>query len=424
MKYTNIFEKLICLFNIAKTNWMSLVFIIFVAGFLILLGIKKITKKQCFIFILVGYLCLLTSIIITYNKQLGIIGDNLVNNLFKNIYFPSTYTYLFVLIVIDITTIVTLLNNKSSNVYKWIHGIFFFIIQFILAFILELLSKNKIDIFSKTSLFSNKDLVMMLELSMNIFIIYLVVITFVYITNTITEKIILTKKENISEETIPTNINNLEVSINTKDIEENSIPQNQIQIPVTPSYEQVLTPIESSNENIFTQTTLTNNFSQNTTPSDDTINVVNNNTNTINNTTEILNNLSQKIITPNTLEMDNINTNIEMNQNEELLNTSPTFTLSDLIPQKQEKLIPEPMPSNVFVEPIFNNELSNSQNNEETDNYTLNDYRLFNKMLKEIKEHNQNNTVTIDKDLEYRLITKYSTETYNMFKKMLKIYSN
>ena len=249
-------------------------------------------------------------------------------------------------------------------------------------------------------------------------------ITFVYITNTITEKIILTKKENISEETIPTNINNLEVSINTKDIEENSIPQNQIQIPVTPSYEQVLTPIESSNENIFTQTTLTNNFSQNTTPSDDTINVVNNNTNTINNTTEILNNLSQKIITPNTLEMDNINTNIEMNQNEELLNTSPTFTLSDLIPQKQEKLIPEPMPSNVFVEPIFNNELSNSQNNEETDNYTLNDYRLFNKMLKQIKEHNQNNTVTIDKDLEYRLITKYSTETYNMFKKMLKIYSN
>ena len=45
-------------------------------------------------------------------------------------------------------------------------------------------------------------------------------------------------------------------------------------------------------------------------------------------------------------------------------------------------------------------------------------------MLKEIKEHNQSNTITIDKDLEYRLITKYSTETFNMFKKMLQIYSN
>ena len=56
--------------------------------------------------------------------------------------------------------------------------------------------------------------------------------------------------------------------------------------------------------------------------------------------------------------------------------------------------------------------------------YTLNDYRIFNKMLKDIKEHNGNNSVTIDKMMEYRLITKYSNEAYDMFKTMLKIYSN
>ena len=43
----------------------------------------------------------------------------------------------------------------------------------------------------------------------------------------------------------------------------------------------------------------------------------------------------------------------------------------------------------------------------EKNTYTLNDYRIFNKMLKDIKEHNQNNSITIDKNLEYRLITKY-----------------
>ena len=56
--------------------------------------------------------------------------------------------------------------------------------------------------------------------------------------------------------------------------------------------------------------------------------------------------------------------------------------------------------------------------------YSLNDYRIFNKMLKDIKEHNQSNTIQIDKMLEYRLITKYSSETYDMFKRMLKNYSN
>ena len=43
-------------------------------------------------------------------------------------------------------------------------------------------------------------------------------------------------------------------------------------------------------------------------------------------------------------------------------------------------------------------------------------------MLKDIKEYNAGSVISIDKNLEYRLITKYSSENYNMFKKMLKIY--
>ena len=109
--------------------------------------------------------------------------------------------------------------------------------------------------------------------------------------------------------------------------------------------------------------------------------------------------------------------------------TINNFNLSDLIPKKQPTMIPEPNTTKVVLNQILNNDLPYTQEEkqevrEETNNYTLNDYRLFNKILKEIKEHNQNNTITINKNLEYRLITKYSTETYNMFKTMLKIYSN
>ena len=55
--------------------------------------------------------------------------------------------------------------------------------------------------------------------------------------------------------------------------------------------------------------------------------------------------------------------------------------------------------------------------------YTFDDYRLFNKMLKDIREYTQSNFIIIDKKLESRLITKYSSESYDIFKKMLEIYS-
>ena len=84
-----------------------------------------------------------------------------------------------------------------------------------------------------------------------------------------------------------------------------------------------------------------------------------------------------------------------------------------------------------IIEPVITPEITKEipapiENNINSlkDTYTLNDYRIFNKMLKDIREHNENNSIIIDKNLEYRLITKYSSETYDMFKTMLKIYSN
>ena len=118
---------------------------------------------------------------------------------------------------------------------------------------------------------------------------------------------------------------------------------------------------------------------------------------------------------------------------------SNSFDLSAFIPRKQDVKPITVSDTNItnsntnqIFEQIIKNELPVIKEEptpiaivEEVKNtYTLNDYRIFNKMLKDIREHNQSNSVTIDKNLEYRLITKYSTEKYDMFKTMLKIYSN
>ena len=62
----------------------------------------------------------------------------------------------------------------------------------------------------------------------------------------------------------------------------------------------------------------------------------------------------------------------------------------------------------------------------ETDknSYTLNDYRIFNKILKDIRENNNSNVISIDRSLELKLLMKYSAEEYSLFKGMLKNYSN
>ena len=108
--------------------------------------------------------------------------------------------------------------------------------------------------------------------------------------------------------------------------------------------------------------------------------------------------------------------------------SSEPFDLSSLIPKQPDLTIL----NNIVNEPIITEvptsvetvTVEETKVIEERDTYTLNDYKIFNKMLKDIKEHNEGSVISIDKNLEYRLITKYSTEKYDMFKKMLKIYSN
>ena len=398
MKYTNILEKLMCLVNIISTNWTYLVFLGSACFLMFLCSIKKISRKVCFIIVLVCYLCLLGYVVFNNQKELGIVLNHLVENLFTNIYFPSTYVYLFILVVMDVGSFVSFLNFRESKVYKWIHGIFFFAIQFVFILILELISKDKIDVFSKTSLFSNKNLVILLEFSVNLFIVWLVAIIFVYFTNLITERIVLTKSRKVKPDlkgVVPANMDTLSVDISLGQSNEHN-PESVVEKPQVSYVEPVL-------QNAV-----------NIAP------IVNSNPTTLEST---VTNVSQDkviAITPSQV-IPTINQNVNVT---EVANNS--FNLSDLVPKKPEVVIPQPMTSDVIFEHILNNDLPviQEEKNDETSHYTLNDYRLFNKILREIKEYNQNNTVTIDKNLEYRLITKYSTETYHMFKTMLKIYSN
>lgn len=396
MTYTNIFEKLLSILNIIGSSWVYILFSLIIVVLIALLVLKRITKRNAFILITIATKLLLGYVIYIHYETISNLINNIVDNIFINIYFPSAYVYLFVLLIINIITIGNLLKPRGDKIYKTINGIVLIATNFILALILDTISRNNIDIFKKESLFASTSLVTLLEFSINIFIIWLISLLAVYIINNITQRIIITS-ENKKLVREPANLIDTKLAIES--VEEEYLDKNN----------SVLSPVQAIMPDNYQ-----NKFIPNFTIEKSKFNEEN---------TNVLDIHNIKVIEPITQ-----------------VNYDNNFDLSAFIPKKQEvKPISietnniEPVQElNKTFEQILNNELPYIKEEPKVvdpvkdvkDTYTLNDYRIFNKMLKDIKEHNGSNSVTIDKMLEYRLITKYSTETYDMFKTMLKIYSN
>ncbi len=425
MKYLNIIEKTISLFTIAKNSWVNLAFLGIAFLLLILLFMKKITKKTSFILVFLSYIILITYTIVTNFTTLSKTSNNMLDRLFTDIYFPSTYVYLFIFLFINIVTIGSLINIKKKSTYKTVNGIVFLVTNFIFVLILEIISSKKIDIFKKSSIFSNKDLIILLELSVSIFILWLLGLALIYLSSVITEHILLAKA---IHEVSPSKKKGMqpvssEVSF-AKNTSNDPIPSMGI-LPDN-SYANAIESVEPTYHFIP-------NLNTNPSPMNKQL-MVENLMNQNRTTMDVKNPIPSTI--PTISVSEKIST-IPSNP-EPVIATSKriedTFDLSSFIPKQPEKQIIHPNPSTPILEQILNNNLpfiqeqpATSEIDEleiEKNTYTLNDYRIFNKMLKDIKEHNQSNSMIIDKNLEYRLITKYSSETYNLFKRMLKNYSN
>lgn len=407
MKYTSIFEKLFSLISIINTTWINLVFLGIIVLSIIFYSRKKISKKTCFILSTISTFLLIGYVIFNNSSSLAPVFDSIMDDLFTNIYFPSTYAYLFVYFFMNISILGSLINIKHKSTYKTIHGVFFIIINFLFALILEFIASNKIDIFKKTSLFSNKNLIILLELSIMVFVFWLLTLGLVYLSTVISDRIILKKeKKELEKDAHLKNVNGLEATV--------AIPE-EVGEKNTSTVPTMNTNLIENNENLNTDTT----------PSYHFIPTMPNHSMNQQTTESIKDTIPPFMTSYPTHEFATpVNNRNDIQEN--------SFDLSSFIPKKPERQIITPMNNNnTVLEQILNNSLPYIQENpeqikleEEKNTYTLNDYRIFNKMLKDIREHNHNNSITIDKNLEYRLITKYSTETYDLFKRMLKNYSN
>lgn len=179
MTQTTILEKLKIVFDVS----MSSKLFIAVIAFIILLAVvalktnKKNVQRGKLVYGLT-YAAILIAILIFYHESLGKMFDYMMNNFFIVLYFPNVAVYLAAIIITNIILLVSVFNFKTPKLVRNINIVVYGIIHYLLALVLNVISENKLDIFSQVSVYGNKDAQAIIEFSSAIFIIWIIFLIF------------------------------------------------------------------------------------------------------------------------------------------------------------------------------------------------------------------------------------------------------
>ena len=214
MKFTNIFEKIGMIFDMIISSNLLIILVFLMIGAILLKLTNKINNKKLGIILYLIQLSGLVYMILTNTEYLSNLGNDIIDGIFMNFYFPSIYIYLVVFTFTFIIFMITLLNRYLANTYRVITNIYFYTFNFLFILFIYVICLNDINVFDKLSLFTCNSALILLELSMSLFFIYLVVTALIYITNYLIVKVSVKKfaKVNDTKETVLPN-NLLEVTV-------------------------------------------------------------------------------------------------------------------------------------------------------------------------------------------------------------------
>ena len=455
MKYLSIIEKFKILFDTLMSFKFIFILIILMLILTILFICKKMSNKKYVIFMSLSMVLTFIISIVKNHKILSNTFDNFTTIFFNGIYFPSIYIYISVLIVILLAFITSILNSKKKKIYKIINSVTFIINNIFFIIILNIISKNNINVFEISSLYTNKSLVAILELNMGLFILWITTLSIIYITNIICDKI--TSKKNVTEETLAKDVEPIIEKMNTtEDLlskEENLFIKDVTDVPMVK--EEMLT---NTNTVINDKVTF-NDILNGLVPVTYYDSKINNQNYSISNPQEIYegnyNNLklelekdtikrvepiisnvskvninnTEKIKTEQIEKMPEVKVNIIKEKdtiNKDVLNIN-----LDTIEDKTIKIKEENMKKNLISNTVSLNDLIKQDEDIKEisevevldtvrdESYSLNDYKKMVEMLKEIKNSSNKSNISVDDAVTMSLIGNYSIDDCVKFKEIL-----
>lgn len=465
MTYLSVIEKFKILFDMLLKFKLVFIFAILILLITFVYMFKKISSRKYMLIVSVLMILMFGVSIVSNYKILMDTFDNFSTIFFRNIYFPSIYVYIGILVFNFVVFITSVLSAKKKKIYKVINTINFILNNILFAIVLNIIAKNKIDIFSMSSLYTNTSLVAILELSIGTFAVWLFCLLVIYITNVICDRIMIKKK---AKNKVDTKEVVTEIVANTdKAVEDNKddkksndkvlIPNGNVVMAVNPNT-VVIDNKNKKKENKKKKKSVGITFDDilngkvpvtyydNNVSSNSSYNIVNpqkmyeesynvwlndissksniqdiiddikieDNTSNIENTSSVEEPIIDNYFTEEVVPMENkmvetidssLEDNVTKSDNISLIeNTSDTkeeveqdedVTLNDLIDVKENKV-------------------------EENNNYTVEDYKKFAKMLSSLKSYTDTSNISVDDAIAISLINDYSIDDCVMFKDMLK----
>lgn len=465
MTYLSVIEKFKILFDMLLKFKLVFIFAILILLITFVYMFKKISSRKYMLIVSVLMILMFGVSIVSNYKILMDTFDNFSTIFFRNIYFPSIYVYIGILVFNFVVFITSVLSAKKKKIYKVINTINFILNNILFAIVLNIIAKNKIDIFSMSSLYTNTSLVAILELSIGTFAVWLFCLLVIYITNVICDRIMIKKKAKNKVETkeVVTEI----VANTDKAVEDNKddkkstdkvlIPNGNVVMAVSPNtvvidnknkkkenkkkkksvgitFDDILNgkvPVTYYDNNVSSNSSYNivnpqkmyeesynvwlNDISSKSSIQDIIDDIkIEDNTSNIENTSSVEEPVIDNYFTEEVVPMEDkmvetidssLEDNVTKSDNISLIeNTSDTkeeveqdedVTLNDLIDVKENKV-------------------------EENNNYTVEDYKKFAKMLSSLKSYTDTSNISVDDAIAISLINDYSIDDCVMFKDMLK----
>lgn len=454
MSYLSIVEKFKILFDMILDFKFIFIFlgVLVIATFLYL--IKKIDNRKYIMIITLSLLLILGIDIVINYKELAEVFDNFMTIFFSNIYFPSVYVYVGTLLIVTIAFITSMFNKMLNKIYKIINGITFVMNNILLAIILNIIAKNKIDVFTPNELYTNINLVAVLEISIGLFVLWVLSLIVVYTTSVICDRIgnkrrefvtcdinsdvegiyitkdtssynnVLTPVEVVSEVKEPSivtyeiesnnvepevieEVSNVDTNVGTDDVKENNsnvVTFDDIlngRIPVN-YYENVLSVDE--HDIVNPQEVFENKYKEYKEKSN------------IESFQDIVNDANEDkvVIIKNNKAKDNLRINtVTLDSLEDKNDTVDTMVTSESSGNENISEVTNELDNTGKIDVVTSNEEIRK------DSYSLDDYKKFIAMLGELKDFTNSNNVSIDDAVTISLINNYSIDDCLKFKEIL-----
>jgi len=454
MSYLSIAEKFKILFDMILDFKFIFIFlgVLVIATFLYL--IKKIDNRKYIMIITLSLLLILGIDIVINYKELAEVFDNFMTIFFSNIYFPSVYVYVGTLLIVAIAFITSMFNKMLNKIYKIINGITFVMNNILLAIILNIIAKNKIDVFTPNELYTNINLVAVLEISIGLFVLWILSLIVVYTTSVICDRIGNKRREFVTcdinsdvegidiTKDVPSYNNVLtpvdavsevkEPSIVTYEIESNNVEPEVIEEVSNVDTNVGTDDVKENNSNVVTFDDILNgripvNYYENVL-SVDAHDIVNpqevfenkykeyKEKSNIESFQDIVNDANEDkvVIIKNNKAKDNLRINtVTLDSLEDKNDTVDTMVTSESSGNENISEVTNELDNTGKIDVVtYNEEIKK-------DSYSLDDYKKFIAMLGELKDFTNSNNVSIDDAVTISLINNYSIDDCLKFKEIL-----